>query len=159
MGTDHEQFMRVAMEEARRGGAEGDLAVGSVVVRDGQVVGRGRNHVNTTQNPTDHAETLALGDAARTLGKADLSGCVLYTTVESCPMCCGAIMKSGIRTLVLGARLRPQEFATQRFGAYSVEKLIEMARWGDRLEVVTGVLSQACYEIRRDGESRSRRDA
>lgn len=98
MSTDHEHFMRVAMEEARRGGAEGNLAVGSVV---------------------------------------------------------GAVMKSGTGTLVLGARLRPAEFATQRFGAYSVEKLIELAQWGDRLQVVTGILSQECYEIRRDWESRS----
>src|SRR5262245_10771032 len=113
MATDHERFMRIAMEEARRGGAEGNPAVGSVVVRDGQIVGRGRNRTNTTRDPTDHAETLALGDAARTLEKADLSGCALYTTIESCPMCCGAIMKSGVRTLVLGARLRPQEFPTQ----------------------------------------------
>jgi len=159
MSTDHEHFMRVAMEEARRGGAEGNLAVGSVVVRDNRVVGRGRNRVNTTQDPTDHAETIALGDAARTLGQPDLSGCVLYTTVESCPMCCGAVMKSGIGTLVLGARLRPEEFATQRFGGYSVEKLIELAHWGDRLQVVTGILPQECYEIRRDWESRSRAGA
>jgi tRNA(adenine34) deaminase len=105
--------------------------------------------VNSTGDPTDHAETVALRDAARALGGADLSGCALYTTIESCPMCCGAVMKSGIGTLVLGARLRPEEFATQRFGAYCVEKLIEMAGWGDRLQVVTGVLSQECYEVRR----------
>jgi tRNA(Arg) A34 adenosine deaminase TadA len=156
MAIDHEAFMRVAMEEARRGGAEGNLAVGSVVVRDGRVIGRGRNLVNSTGDPTDHAETVALRDAARALGGVDLSGCLLYTTIESCPMCCGAVMKSGIGTLVLGARFRPEEFATQRFGAYSVEKLIELAGWGDRLQVVTGVLSQDCYEIRREWESRSR---
>jgi tRNA(adenine34) deaminase len=155
MAIDHETFMRVAMEDARQAGAEGNLAVGSVVVRDGRVIGRGGNRVTSTRDPTDHAETIALREAARALGRADLSGCDLYTTIESCPMCCGAVMKSGIRALVMGARFRPEEFASQRFGAYSVEKLIELARWGDRLEVVTGVLSQECYEIRRDWESRN----
>ena len=153
---DHEHFMRAAMEEARRGGAEGNPAVGSVVVRGAEIIGRGRNLVPTNQDPTDHAETVALREAARTLGRADLSGCTLYTTIESCPMCCGALLASGISTLVMGARFRPAEFASQRFGDYSVEKLIQLAGSGDRLQVVTGILSQECYEIRRDWEARGR---
>ena len=156
MAQDHEHFMRAAMAEATRGMAEGNMAVGSVVVRGDAVVGRGRNRVNTTHDPTDHAETVALRDAARALGRADLSGCTLYTTIESCPMCCGALFASGIATLVMGARFKPDEFVTQRFGAYSVEKLIALAGWGDRLAVVTGILSEECLQLRREWEARNK---
>lgn len=156
MPQDHAHFMRLALAEAAKGGAEGNPAVGSVVVHAGAVVGRGRNVVNATRDPTDHAETLALRDAARALGRADLSGSTLYTTIESCPMCCGALFASGIATLVMGARLKPDEFVTQRFGAYSVEKLIELAGWGDRLSVVTGILSEECLQLRREWEARQK---
>ena len=158
MPHDHEHFMRTAMQEAATGGAEGNLAVGSVVVRDNEIVGRGRNLVSVTRDPTDHAETVALREASRTLGRADLSGCTLYTTIESCPMCCSAIMVSGISTLVIGARFKPDEFPTQRFGGYSVERLIELAGWGDRLQVVTGVLSEECLALRREWGARQKGD-
>lgn len=157
MHEEHERFMRLALEEAVKGGAEGNVAVGSVVVHDGGVVGRGRNRVASARDPLAHAETVALGDAAHALARTDLSGCSLYTTIESCPMCCGALMASGISTLVMGARLRPEEFVTQRFGTYSVEKLISLAGWGDRLRVVTGVLPTECLEVRRQWEAAQRR--
>jgi tRNA(adenine34) deaminase len=153
---DHERFMRAAIDEGARGGAEGNVAVGSVVVQDGAIVGRGCNLVLATRDPTDHAETVALRAASRALGRADLSGCTLYTTIESCPMCCGAVMASGISTLVIGARFRPEEFATQRFGGYSVETLVQLTGWGDRLAVVTGILSDECLELRRTWEARNK---
>jgi tRNA(adenine34) deaminase len=154
MQNDHEQFMRAAMQEAARGGAEGNIAVGSVIVRNNEIVGRGRNLVTTTRDPTDHAETVALRDASRALCRSDFTGCTLYSTIESCPMCCGAIMVSGISTLVLGARFKPDEFVSHRLGGYTVEKLIEMSRWGDRISVITGVLSDDCLAIRREWQER-----
>ncbi len=152
MAQDHEQFMRGALQEAAKGGAEGNIAVGSVIVRDGTVVAQGRNVVNSTFDPTAHAETDALRAAGRALRQVDFTGCTLYTTFEPCPMCCGAIMASGISTLVMGARHNP---ADSRWGAYAVEKLIELARWGDRLQVVTGVLVQECLAVRREWEARN----
>ncbi len=146
MTTNHQQFIREAIKEAERGGEEGNIAVGSVVVRDGAVVARGRNLVSSTLDPTAHAEVVALREASTALREVDLSGCALYTTFEPCPMCCGAIMTSGINTLVMGARHNPAE---SRWGPYAVEKLLEMSRWSDRVEIVTGILPQECAEVRR----------
>ena len=102
-------------------------------MRGDSVVATGRNLVTSTVDPTAHAETVALRNAKLT----DLAGHTLYTTYEPCPMCCGAIMASGISTLVMGARPEPSE---NRWGGYTVENLVRMARWTDRLEVVSGVL-------------------
>ena len=145
MTQEHERFMRVALEEAAKAGAEGNDAVGSVIVRDGSVVARGRNLVSTNLDPTAHAETVALREAGPALGVVDYSGCTLYTTFEPCAMCCGAIMTSRISTLVMGARLKPTE---DRRTDYTVERLLELASWSDRIEVVTGILIRECPEVR-----------
>ncbi len=152
MRLGHEHFMRLALEEAARGGAEGNIAVASVVVRDATVVARGRNLEASTLDPTAHAETVAVREASRALGRRDLSGYALYTTFEPCPMCLGAIMASGIATLVMGARLQP---GVSRWGAYAVEKLLELAGWGDRLRVVTGILPDECLRVRQEWDARN----
>jgi len=142
---DHERFMRMALDEAARGKAEGNVAVGSVITQGDAVVARGRNLVTSTFDVTAHAETVALREAGRTLQRVDFSGCVLYTTFEPCPMCCGAILAGGINTLVMGGRPTPAE---RRWGEFTVERFIELARRGDSLQVVTGVLTQECVDIR-----------
>jgi len=145
MPGDHEQFMRIALEEAARGKAEGNVAVGSVIVQGDRVVARGRNLVMSTLDPTAHAETVALREAGSALKRVEFVGCTLYTTFEPCPMCCGAILASGISTLVLGGRPRS---AQRRWGEYTVERLIELAKRGGTIQVVTGVLTQECADIR-----------
>ena len=112
----HEKFMRAALVEAKRSTNEGNQGVGSVVVRDGQIVARGRNLENTTHDPTTHAETVAIQNYSKTYGSGDLSGTVMYTTFEPCPMCCGAILTSGAPTVVMGGRPDP---AKTRWGDYS----------------------------------------
>jgi len=146
MATDHEHMMRIALEEAARGGAEGNSAVGSVVVDGDQVVARGRNLVNSTSDPTAHAETVALRNAGEALKRTDFSGMTLYTTFEPCPMCCGAILASGIGTLVMGARHEP---AQSRWGGYKVESLIALTNSAAQLTVITGILTRECADIRR----------
>ena len=146
MANAHERFMQIAMEEARRGAAEGNVAVGSVVVHDEGVVARGRNLVATESDPTAHAETVALRNAGAAMGHTDFSGFTLYTTFEPCPMCCGAILASGVSTLVLGARHCD---VSSQWGDYAVEKLLEMTGRGDHLRVITGVLTEQCLELRR----------
>ena len=146
MANAHERFMLVAMEEARRGAAEGNVAVGSVVAHDREVVARGRNLVTTQSDPTAHAETVALRNAGAALGHTDFSGFTLYTTFEPCPMCCGAILASGVSTLVLGARFSD---GSRQWGDYAVEKLLEMTGRGGELRVVTGVLPEQCLDLRR----------
>ena len=140
----HEQFMRMALVEAERALGEGNGGFGSVVVRDGEVVATGRNLANSTIDPTAHAETVAIRNAAQALGQLDLSGCILYATFQPCPMCCGAILVSGISTVVLGGRPEP---GTGRHGEYTIEKLIEMAGQHNRVEVVTGVLTDECNRV------------
>ena len=146
MADAHERFMQIAMEEARRGAGEGNVAVGSVVVHGEDLVARGRNLVATESDPTAHAETVALRNAGAAMGHTDFSGCTLYTTFEPCPMCCGAILASGVSTLVLGARFSD---VSSRWGDYSVEKLLEMTGRGGQLRVITGVLPEQCHDLRR----------
>lgn len=143
--ANHERFMRAALDEARRAAREGNVGVGSVIVRDGAEVARGRNLVPTTGDPTAHAETVALREAANALGTDDFGGCDLYTTFEPCPMCCGAIMVAGVSTVIMGGR----PGAETRWGGYTPERLLAMADWRDRLEIVTGVLTAECEEIHR----------
>ena len=145
MTSEHERFMRIALEEARKGKAEGNVAVGSIIVRDGEVIARGRNLAVTTSDPTAHAETVAIREAGSTTGQAEFPGCTLYTTFEPCPMCTGAIMNGDFETVVMGGRPTP---SNTRWAEYTVEKLIEMAGWSDRLTVVTGILTQECVDVR-----------
>ena len=142
---DHEKFMRAALEEAQRAADEGNVGVGSVIVRDGEVVARGRNLVPTTHDPTAHAETVALRAASEVLGTDDMTGYSLYTTFEPCPMCCGALMNANISSVILGGRPDP---AQTRWGGYTMESLLEMSGWSDRMEVVTDVLFEECMSIR-----------
>ncbi len=143
--TDHDSFMRLALEEAQRAADEGNVGVGSVIVRDGELIARGRNLVPVTKDPTAHAETVALREAATVLGTDDMTGYALYTTFEPCPMCCGALMNANIATLVMGGRPSPEQ---ARFGDYTMERLLEMSKWEDRMEVVTGVMFEECMGIR-----------
>ena len=142
---DHESFMRLALEEAQRAADEGNAGVGSVIVRDGELIARGRNLVPVTKDPTAHAETVALREAAAALGTDDMAGCTLYTTFEPCPMCCGALMNANIATLVMGGRPSADQTG---WGDYTMERLLEMSAWDDRMEVVTGVLVDECMGIR-----------
>jgi tRNA(adenine34) deaminase len=139
--------MRIALEEAARAKAEGNIAVGSIIVQGETVVARGRNLVRTTCDPTAHAETVALRAAGTAWQRTHFSGCTLYTTFEPCPMCCGAILESGITTLVMGARPAP---GAGRWGDYTVEQLIDLAKRRESIAVVTGILTQACIDIRQD---------
>ena len=145
MPGDHERFMRIALQDAAKAGAEGNQAVGSIIVRGDAIVARGRNLVSSTNDPTAHAETVAIREAGATLGEVDFSGYTLYTTFEPCPMCCGAILACGISTIVMGGRPEPSQ---SRWGGYTFEKLIEMAGRADEIEVVTGVLTKECVDIR-----------
>lgn len=145
MQEQHERYMRIALEDAATGKSEGNVAVGSIIVKDGEVIARGRNLVATDKDPTAHAETVALRVAGKSTGDVEFPGATLYTTFEPCPMCCGAIMTSGIGTLVMGGRPAPGE---SRWGDYTVEGLIETTAQGANIEVVTGILTQECVDIR-----------
>ena len=97
------KFMDMALSLAREAAAEGEVPVGCVIVRDGQVVGRGRNRRETAKTALGHAEIEAIADANRNLGGWRLWDCTLYVTLEPCPMCAGAIINARIPRVVYGA--------------------------------------------------------
>lgn len=95
--------MRQALEEAKAGAAQGNIAVGSVIVRDDRLVARGHNEVVSGCDPTAHAEIAAIRNGARALGSPLLTGTTLYTTLEPCPMCAAALVWARIERVVIGA--------------------------------------------------------
>ena len=97
------QFMAQALELARQAAEEGEVPVGCVIVRDGQIVGRGRNRRETQKTALGHAEIEAIADACKNLGGWRLWDCTLYVTLEPCPMCAGAIINARIPRVVFGA--------------------------------------------------------
>ena len=144
--NDHEHYMRIALEEAERGATEGNVAEGSILVAPERVVARGRNLVTSTSDPTAHAEIVALRHAGEQLGHTDFSNLTLYTTFEPCPMCCGAILASGVHKLVMGAR---HDLTQSNWGAYTVEKLLDLTNRASQLIVVTGILTRECGDVRK----------
>ncbi len=134
------QFMNMALELARQSAAEGEVPVGAVVVRDGEIIGRGRNRRESYGNALAHAELEAINEACRRLGGWQLVGCTLYVTLEPCPMCAGAIINSRIERLVQGA-MNPK--------AGSCGSLINLfdIPYNHRPEVVSGVCAQACSAL------------
>jgi len=102
--VDDEQFMREALRLAREGWVSGEVPVGAVVARNGEIIGRGWNSPIGRRDPTAHAEILALREAATAAGNYRLEGATLYCTLEPCVMCAGAVVAARIERLVFGAR-------------------------------------------------------
>ena len=101
---DHKDYMRRALELAAQAAAEGDVPVGCVIVRDGQIIGEGRNRREENGDATAHAELEAIRDACRRIGSWRLHRCTMYVTLEPCPMCAGGIINSRIETVRYGVR-------------------------------------------------------
>lgn len=141
MEADDQRFMTEALALAREAWQLGEVPVGAVVVRDGQVVGRGFNHPIAAVDPSGHAEVMALRDAARNLGNYRLPGCTLYVTVEPCVMCAGAIFHARIGRVVYGAP-EPKTGA-----AGSVVDLFREARLNHHAEVLGGVMAEECARL------------
>jgi tRNA(adenine34) deaminase len=136
----HEDFMRRALAEAHRAREAGEVPVGAVVVAGGAIVGTGFNRPIGAQDPTAHAEIVALGAAGQALQNYRLSGATLYVTVEPCLMCVGAVVHARIGTVVYGV-------SDPKGGA--VRSLIDVSALplNHRFEVIEGVLAEECREI------------
>jgi tRNA(adenine34) deaminase len=133
-----ERWMREALALARAAQERGEVPVGAIVVRDGEIVGRGGNAPIAANDPSAHAEIAALRDAAARLGNYRLPDCELYVTLEPCVMCAGAIMQARVRRLVFGAR-------DPKTGACgSVVNLFEEARLNHHTRVSAEVLATEC---------------
>jgi len=103
MGISYEQAMQVALEQARLAAVQGDVPVGAVVVHNGLIIAARHNEREATNDPTAHAEVLAMRDAAKHLGRWRLDDCDLVVTLEPCVMCAGALINARVQTLVFGA--------------------------------------------------------
>ncbi len=137
--TLDERYMRRAIELAAAAEASGEVPVGAVVVRDGEVIGEGRNLPLAAKDPTAHAEIVAIRAAAEVAGPR-LDDCDLYATLEPCAMCAGALVVARIRRLVFGTR-------DLRFGAVrSKFRIADSEILNHRVEVVEGVLAAECLE-------------
>lgn len=147
-----EIFMAEALALAREAAAEGEVPVGAVVVKDGIVIGRGRNRRELGRNALAHAEIEAIDEACRTLGGWRLSGCTLYVTLEPCPMCAGAVINARIDRVVQGAS-DPK--------AGSCGSVVDLFRlpYNHRPELVCGVLEDECRQILKDFFGKLRRRA
>lgn len=138
---DHAGYMREALAEAEKAYALGEVPIGAVVVLDGAVIGRGHNQRELLKDSTAHAEVLALREAARRMGDWRLNGTVVYSTIEPCPMCAGAMVQFRVKTLVYGA-------ADPKAGAVdSVIDVVRQPRFNHQVEVVAGVLEEECRSI------------
>ena len=138
-------YMDLALRHAEEALARGDWPVAAVIVRDGVVLASGQNRQNTEGDVTWHAEFEALRAATRAHGAERVAEATVYTTMEPCPMCAGAMKLAGIRRLVLGAR----HAALRRtdVGDYSIEAFSRLA--GFYLTVVTGIREAECMALRR----------
>ncbi len=141
--TDDEKFMRLALREARRAMAAGEVPVGAVVARDGKVLAKAHNAPIRRSDPAAHAEILALRSAARKADNYRLNGCCLYVTIEPCAMCAGALVTARVRELIFGASDRKAGAAGSALTVLNHPKL------NHRVTVRSGVLQEECCAILR----------
>lgn len=134
-------YMRLALDLARQAAQSGEVPVGAVVVKDGEIIGRGCNSPISRHDPSAHAEMLALRDAAQRVGNYRLVGCELFVTLEPCIMCVGALFHARVARVVYGAS-DPKTGA-----AGSVLNLFGETRLNHHAEVVGGVLAEECGQV------------
>jgi tRNA(adenine34) deaminase len=144
LGPLDEAMMGRALQQAERAAGAGEVPVGAVVAAGTEVVGAAHNQRETLQDPTAHAEMIAITQAAEALGSWRLEGCTLYVTLEPCAMCAGAIVLARLDRLVFGAR-------DPKAGACgSVLDVTGCGELNHRVELAAGVLAEPCSEILRD---------
>lgn len=148
-----ELWMEEALREARRAEASGEVPVGAVVVADGRIVARAGNRNLADNDPTAHAEILALKQAGDAVGNHRLLQCEMFVTIEPCAMCAGAIIHARLRRLVYGAD-DPKAGA-----AGSVMEVLNHPRLNHRLEITRGVLAARCMDLLQDFFRRKRESA
>ena len=136
--------MKEALAEAEKAGRLSEVPIGAVIVRDGEIVGRGHNLTETAKDPTAHAEMNAIRQAAERLGGWRLPGCEMYVTCEPCAMCAGALVWSRIEKLTIGA-MDPKAGACG-----SIFDIVEEPRLNHRIEVERGFMAEECGQLLKD---------
>jgi tRNA(adenine34) deaminase len=149
---DHDYYMKEALLEAEKARALEEVPIGAVVVLAGEIIGRGHNLREILKDSTAHAEIVAMREAAAKISDWRLSEATLYSTIEPCPMCAGALVQFRIKTLVYGAK-DPKAGAVD-----SLVDLVRDPRFNHRVEVFSGVLEEECAAIVRDFFRRLRQE-
>jgi tRNA(adenine34) deaminase len=138
---DDAAWMELALEQAHMAASAGEVPVGALVIKDGEIIGRGHNRNLLENDPTAHAEIVAMRQAATLLGNHRLSGCVMVATIEPCSMCAGALVHARITRLVYGAS-DPKAGA-----AGSLLQVINHPGLNHSMEVTAGVLAEKCSQL------------
>ncbi len=139
--TIDERWMESALREAEQASHRKEVPIGAVIVHDGRIIGKGYNQIETLQDPTAHAEMIAITAAASWLGSRRLEECTLYVTLEPCTMCAGAIVAARIPRLVFGAH-------DPKAGACgTLYNLVQETRLNHRVELLSGVLESRCSAL------------
>jgi len=138
---DDIRFMKAALAEARIAASAGEVPVGAVLVRNGEILGRGLNRPVQDSDPTAHAEVMAMRAAAAAEKNYRLAGTTLYVTLEPCPMCVGAMLHARVSRLVFGA------YDSKSGAAGSVLDLCDDRRFNHRIEVNGGLLEEQCGSL------------
>jgi tRNA(adenine34) deaminase len=133
--------MQLALEQARRAAELGEVPVGALVIRDGAILGQGHNRTLLDNDPTAHAEIVALRQASANFGNHRLTACEMVVTIEPCAMCAGAIIHARLARLIYGAS-DPKAGA-----AGSVLQVLNHPRLNHKLQIASGVLNERCSEI------------
>jgi tRNA(adenine34) deaminase len=137
----HEAYMRLALAQAQLAGEQDEVPVGAVIVRDGRIIAAAHNQREQLQDPTAHAEMIAITQAAAACGSWRLDDCLLYVTLEPCPMCAGAILQARLPMIVYGA-------ADPKAGAvHTLYALLNDRRLNHRVDSIGGVLAQEASEL------------
>ena len=149
---EDEKFMRFAIDSAKIAEENGDVPIGAVIVHKGQIIAKAYNQREQLQDPTAHAEIIALTQAAAALGNWHLHDCTMYVTLEPCPMCAGALVLARIDRLVYGC----DDPKTGACG--SLYNIVTDERLNHKLEVTSGVLKEDCSKILQDFFQKRRTD-
>lgn len=142
--NEHELYMRMALQEARKAGEAGEVPVGAVVVHERRVIGRGRNQTIALKDPTAHAEMLAITAAAGVLGDWRLENCALYATLEPCTMCGGAAVLARLPLVVFGA------WDPKAGACGSVHDVLRVKKLNHQADSLPGVLEGECGSLLSD---------
>ncbi|PQO40288.1 tRNA-specific adenosine deaminase [Blastopirellula marina] len=137
----HQMYMQMALQQAEMAARSDEVPVGAVIVREGSIIAAAHNQREMLRDPTAHAEMIAITQAAEAVGGWRLEDCILYVTLEPCPMCAGAILQARIPVVVFGA-LDPKAGAVS-----SLFEMLNDTRLNHRCEVVPGVLQDRCGQI------------
>lgn len=135
-----ENYMRLAIDEARKAYKRDEVPVGAVIVKNGKILARACNLRQTSRKATHHAEILAIEKACKKVKDFRLTGCEIFVTMEPCPMCMGAILNARIERLIFGAKINKD-------GALTAEEINERAMLNFKTEIKSGVLENECAEL------------